>query len=287
MSRRAHVTPEQVGLPPGRRRRVPGLRRKEVAVLADISIEYYVQIERGNLGGVSEDIVHSIARALLLNEVETAHLFNLLEAQTSRSQRAGVRRSRLGPVSTHLQSLIDSMVGAPAVVQNGRLDIVATNSLGRALYADVFSSGQATPNLGRYIFLDERSREFFLNWSRIADQAAAMLRVEVGRAPRDQKLVSLVGDLATRSHEFNQRWARHDVTRHQQGTKSIRHTIVGELHLKFEALDIAGASGLTLFGYVPEPDDAVTRENLQMLASWAATPDAPAEMTSEDPVSPE
>ncbi|MFF7965576.1 helix-turn-helix domain-containing protein [Streptomyces sp. NPDC007903] len=267
-TRRAKITPDQVGLPVVGRRRVPGLRREEVALLAGVSAEYYVQIERGQVAGVSEEVLHAIAGALRLDDVETSHLFDLARAagKAGRKQTRAPRRQ----VPEPLQALIDTMVTAPAIVQNGHLDIVAANPLGRALYGAVYEHQPEPPNLARFIFLADRAEETFPAWEKAADDAVALLRVAAARAPYAKAVTNLVGELATRSTEFRTRWAAHDVRAHRSGTKEFRHPAVGDLTLRFEALDAAGASGLSVIGYTAEPGSP-SHEALTLLASWAAT----------------
>ncbi|MFD8809130.1 helix-turn-helix domain-containing protein [Streptomyces sp. NPDC059597] len=267
-TRRAKITPDQVGLPVAGRRRVPGLRREEVALLAGVSAEYYVQIERGQVAGVSEEVLHAIAGALRLDDVETAHLFDLARAagKTGRKQTRAPRRQ----VPEALQALIDTMVTAPAIVQNAHLDIVAANALGRALYGAVYEHQPEPPNLARFIFLADRAEETFPAWEKAADDAVALLRVAAAKAPYAKAITQLVGELATRSGEFRTRWAAHDVRAHRSGTKEFRHPAVGDLTLRFEALDAAGATGLSVIGYTAEPGSP-SYEALTLLASWAAT----------------
>ncbi|SFW79928.1 helix-turn-helix domain-containing protein [Amycolatopsis australiensis] len=270
MTRRAKITPEQAGLVAGGRRRVAGLRREEVASLAGVSAEYYVQIERGHVAGVSDEVLHAIATALQLDDVETAHLFDLARAATRRKRPTRARPS----VPESVQALLDSMVTAPAIVQNGHLDIVAANALGRVLYGDVFARATGAPNLARFIFLDGRADELFPDWAKAADDSVALLHVEAARSPYSKAVTGLVGDLATRSDEFRTRWAAHDVVAHRRGTKRFRHPVVGELTLRFEALEVTSAAGLTLIGYTAEPGSP-SAEALQLLASWTATEIAP------------
>lgn len=280
-SRRGRITPGEVGLPAGGRRRVSGLRREEVALLAGVSVDYYVQIERGRIGAVSDEVVHAIARALRLDEAETAHLFDLARAGGPGTRRAPRPRRRPARVPDGVQHLLDAMVGAPAVVLTSGMDAVAANTLGRALYVQLFDArgslagpsierGSGPPNLARYLFEDTRALDFFPQWERVADTVVAILRVEAGRAPYNRELTDLVGELATRSVEFRARWAAHDVTAHRSGAKSFRHPVVGELTLHYEALQILGSPEHTLYGFTAEPGSAAA-DALALLASWAAT----------------
>ena len=267
MSRRARITPERVGLPPGRRRRVPGLRREEVAQLAGVSVEYYTQIERGNVTGVSDGVLHAVAGALGLCEAEVTHLFDLVRGATS---RAGPPRRADRALPDGVQALLDSMVTAPAVVLNGHLDIVAANALGRALYAPLFVRATATPNVARFIFFDVAADRVFPEWDIAADDAVSLLRAEAARSPDSPPVTGLVGELATRSDQFRTRWAAHNIKAHRHGIKRFRHSDVGELCLTYNVFDITGAGGLSLFGYTAEPHSR-SDEALRLLASWAVS----------------
>jgi transcriptional regulator with XRE-family HTH domain len=272
MTRRARITPEQVGLPPGRRRRVPGLRREEVAQMAGVSIEYYTQIERGNVTGVSDDVLHAIARALQLSEIEETHLFDLVRAATTKADRTRSPRRTGRAISDGVQALLDSMVTAPAVVINGHLDIVAANALGRALYAPVFAHASTTPNLARFIFFDAAADQLFPDWISQADDAVSLLGAEAAHSPDSPAVTRLVGELATRSEQFRTRWAAYNVKAHRHGVKRFQHPDVGELSLTYNVFDITGVGGLSLIGYTAEPNSR-SDEALRLLASWTATDD--------------
>ena len=221
-SRRAKITPDDAGLPVyGTNRRVTGLRREEVAMLAGISVEYYTRLERGNANGVSEDVLEGVARALQLDEAERAHLFDLV--RTVSTTRPPRRRPSQERVRTTVQQILDSMTGIAAYVRNGRLDILAANQLGRALYADVLDGPVQPPNTARFLFLDPRAPDFFVDWDAVAHDAVAILRAEAGRDPHDRRLSDLIGELATRSEEFRVRWAAHNVKFHRSGTKRLHH----------------------------------------------------------------
>ena len=266
-SRRARITPEAAGLPAwGTNRRVKGLRREEVALLAGVSAEYYVRLERGNLAGVSEQVLEAVATALQLDEAERAHLFGLARTASARKPVGTPRR----PVRAQVQWLLDSMTGTAAYVRNTRTDLLAANALGRSLYAPVYDM-PGRPNVARFVFLDPRARDFFVEWDKVAAEAAAMLRTLAGENPYDQGLAGLVGELSTRSEVFAQLWARHDVRLHRTGVKKFHHPVVGDLTLAFEALDIAADSGLRLSAYVAEPGTP-SAEAFGLLASWAGTP---------------
>ncbi|HEY0817097.1 MAG TPA: helix-turn-helix transcriptional regulator [Pseudonocardia sp.] len=267
-SRRAKVTPDQVGLPAGGgKRRVPGLRREEVAVLAGVSTDWYVRLEKGHIAGVSLDVLDAVARALRLDEAERAHLFDL--ARAARPTRAPRRRAK-SQVRPSIARIVDSMLTTPAFVRNGRLDVLAINDLGRALYAPMFDGPQRPANLARFNFLDPGSQDFYPDWEAAADTSVALLRTEAGRDPDNRDLTDLVGELATRSDAFRVRWAAHDVRLHRSGTKHFQHPVVGRLDLAFEAMALPADPGLTLTAYTPEPGSP-SEDALRLLASWAAT----------------
>lgn len=267
-SRRARITPEQAGLPHyGGHRRVAGLRREEVALLAGVSVEYYVRLERGNLSGASETVLDALARALQLDEAERDHLLALAHA-AGPSRRP--RRTPPTTVRPVVQQILDAITDAPAWVRNGRHDIVAVNRLAEALYSPVLANPRRPANTTRFVYLDPAAREFFVDWDRIANDAAAMLHLEAGRAPHDCDLIALIGELSTQSELFRQRWASHDVQFHRSGRKRLRHPVVGLLDLDFEALDLPSEPGLSLNVYTA-PAGSPTADALKVLASWAAT----------------
>jgi transcriptional regulator with XRE-family HTH domain len=268
-SRRARITPQEAGLPVfGGTRRVPGLRREEAAMLAGVSVDYYTKMERGNLRGVSESVLEALARGLQLDEAERAHLFDLARA-------AGpMRRPRRRPAKHHVrasvQRILDAMTDAPAIVQDGRLNILAANRLGFALYSEMDLAPGRPANHGRFVFLDPRAKSFFLDWDRAADDTVALLRTEAGRDPHDRNLSDLVGELSTRSEDFRVRWAAHNVRSHQTGAKRFHHPVVGDLSLTFEMLELTADPGLNLLAYSAEPD-STSQDALKLLGSWAAT----------------
>jgi transcriptional regulator with XRE-family HTH domain len=267
-SRRAKFTPEQVGLPAGGgKRRVPGLRREEVAVLAGVSTDWYIRLEKGHINGISDEVLDAVAGALHLDDAERAHLFDL--ARAARPTRAPRRQNR-SQVRLSLQQIVGSMVTTPAFVRNGRLDLLAINALGRALYAPVFDDPTRPANLARFNFLDPCARDFYPDWDDAAHTSVALLRTEAGRDPHNRDLTALVGELATLSEEFRTRWAAHNVRLHQRGTKTFRHPVVGRLELAFDAMDLPADPGLTLTAYTAEPGSP-SEDGLRLLASWTAT----------------
>jgi hypothetical protein len=268
-SRRARITPEQAGLRAhGGRRRVSGLRREEVALLASISVEYYTQLERGNVRGVSEDVLEAVARAIQLNDVERGHLFDLVRAAKQRPARRPPTPESVRP---SVQRVLDTITESAAFVRNDRLDILSANRLGYALYSEAFVDPNRPVNLARFVFLDRRSRDFYMNWDGIADAGVGNLRAEAGRDPYDRDLTDLVGELSMRSEEFRVRWAAHDVGQYRSGTQQFRHPLVGELTLSYDALELLADVGQTLIVYTAEPESA-SQEALNRLASWSTPP---------------
>jgi transcriptional regulator with XRE-family HTH domain len=269
-SRRARITPEQAGLPTyGGNRRVAGLRREEVALLAGVSVDYYTRLERGNLGGVSEAVLDGLARALQLDEAEHGHLFDLARAANTTARPR--RRPPLQRVRPGVRRILDAMTDTPADLRNGRRDILAANRLGYALYSELFVDPVRPANVARFVFLSPR-RVFFPDWESVANDLVANLRTEAGRNPHDRGLQDLVGELSTRSQEFRSRWASHNVRQHQTGRKRMHHPVVGDLELTYEVLALPADPGLSLVVYGAEPRSA-SQDGLKLLTSWAATLD--------------
>lgn len=270
VSRRAKITPDQAGLPfYGGHRRVAGLRREEVALLAGVSIDYYTRLERGRAPGVSDSVLEGIARALQLDEAERAHLFDLARAADTSAPRAP-RRPSAQQVRPSVRRILDTM-GAPAYVRNARLDILAANRLGAALLAPVLASPAQPANNARFMFLDPGAPGFYVDWERQAQDVVAMLRTEAGRSPHDKALSNLIGELSTRSENFRTWWAAHNVRFHRAGVKRFHHPVVGDLTLTFEGLEMAADTGLRLNAYSAEPGTP-SEDALKLLESWAATP---------------
>lgn len=270
-SRRERLTPEQAGvLLHGGQRRVKGLRREEVAMLAAMSTDYYTRMERGNLAGVSTAVLESLAVALQFDEAERTHLFNLANASNTHGTAARTRRSPTRAVVREgVQRILDSIT-TPAYVRNHHGDLVATNSLARALFSDVLGAGESGFNMARYLFLDPRAREFFLEWESVARTSVAGLRAEAGRNPFDQGLTDLVGQLSTRSEEFRTWWATYNVKAHVTSTKTLHHSVAGDIQLTGEAVDLPGDPGLAMIIYTVEPGSA-SEQALAFLASWSTT----------------
>src|SRR6266566_3710381 len=264
-SRRARITPEQAGLkvsPLAGARRVPGLRREEVALLAGVSVPYYTRLERGDARGATDAVLDAISRALLLDDAERAHLFDLVRAANATAGAAqATRRPARQPVRPELRNMLEAMSGVPVYIRNGRLDILAGNALAQALFAPIFTSP------------DPAAVEFYPDWDAVADQNVATLRAEVGRNPYDKALSDLIGELSTRGDTFRQRWARHEVRRHRAGAKRPHHPLVGQMTFTYETMELAADEGLYLIacGVAPGSRDA---DALSLLASWNATDNA-------------
>lgn len=285
-SRRARITPEQAGLPTSGRRRVPGLRREEVAVLAGVSTEWYTRLEKGHINGVSEDVLDAVARALHLDDDERTYLFDLARAGQPPSRAP--RRRKAVDVPPRVQWLLDSMTLSAAFVTNGRLDIIATNALARATLSPMFNSDTVDscgrPNWARYYFLDPGAQHFVVDWDQALTLTAALLRAEAGRYPNDKALRELIGELSTLSTEFRTRWAAHDVRIHHGGVKSFHHPDVGPLELTYQPLDLPlstrEAHSLTIYTAQPgSPDE----DRLKLLASLAAATASPQTQPSPAP----
>jgi transcriptional regulator with XRE-family HTH domain len=280
-SRRAKVTPDQAGLPSYGQRRVPGLRREEVASLAGVSVEYYKRLERGNATGGSDQVLDALADALRLDDAERTHLFDLARAAgpiTPQRRRAESASQRVRPA---VQRILES-IDPPATVSNMRCDYLAANQLGRALYAPLFESREQAPNSARFTFLDPAAQEFFTDWEKAAKDLVAALRQMAGGNPYDRALSDLIGELSTRSDAFRTWWAAHNVRYHQTGTKRLQHPIVGDLELSYEVMQITADTDLRLAIFTAEPGSH-SQQGLNLLASWAATPDRlPGELPAAD-----
>ncbi|MGW2150884.1 helix-turn-helix transcriptional regulator [Nonomuraea bangladeshensis] len=277
-SRRAKITPGQAGLTVAGRRRVPGLRRSEVAALAGMSVEYYAKLERGHLAGVSAGILDALARALHLDDAERAHLLRLAHEADGSNAVLRRRRPKQPTARPTLQWMLDAIATAPAIIGNHRSDLLAANHLGRALYSDLYSDLYADPtrppNFARFTFLDSAARRFFPDWDLAADMTVANLRTAAGQDPHDKGLHDLVGELSTRSDDFRRRWAAHNVRTHGTGVKHFRHHVVGDLTLTYESMDLRAEPGLSMTIYTAEPGSP-SEDALRLLASWSATEEHP------------
>lgn len=267
-SRRAKITPGDVGLTTYGARQVPGLRREEVATLAGISVDYYNRMERGNLAGVSRGVLDAVAGALRLDPAERAHLFDLARAckTPAAARRRGAAKRTVRP---SIEWMIQAVTGAAAFAVNSRQDILAVNHLGRAFYAPLFDS-PAPANMARFTYLDPRAKEFFTDWNRTAQECVAALRTQLGHDPYNRDLSDLIGELSTRCEEFAAFWATHDVRMHRKAEKHFNHPLVGALTLQYERLAVTADPGLEIFTYMAEPGSP-SEEALTFLASYAAS----------------
>jgi hypothetical protein len=215
-------------------------------------------------------VLEALSRALQLDDAERAHLSDLARAANATAGAVTMRRvaspRRIRP---GVQRVLDALT-APAWIRNGRSDILATNLVGRALYSPVFDSRLQPANTARFLFLDPRSPEFYLDWPQTADELVGFLRADAGRNPHDRGLTNLVGELCARSEDFRIRWAQHDVRLHRTGKKRLHHPIVGDLELTYEAMELTADPGLNLVVYTAELGSP-THDSLNLLASWAAT----------------
>ena len=270
-SRRAKLSPSDVGLPGVGQRRVPGLRRGEIAALAQVSAEYYARLERGAIAGASSPVLEAIATALRLNDTERAHLLDLARAAGG-IPTSGRQRRRAAAHSVTRPSLhwaLAAITEGVAFVRNPRQDLLATNALGRVFYSPLIGDGGRTPNLARFQFLDPAARDFYPDWDLFAHMCVAIMRAEAGRDPHDRGLQDLVGELSTQSETFRRLWGAHDVRTHGTGTKRFNHPDVGEPTLAYEELAITAEPGLILILYTAEPGSP-SAEKLRLLACLAA-----------------
>lgn len=263
-SRRARLSPGDVGLPRyGRTRRVPGLRREELAQLAGVSVAYYTRLEQGNGRNVSVEVLDAIAGALRLNDAERKHLHNLNRGRSR--ARARVWRQ---PVRPAVQTLLDAMT-VPAYIGGRCSHILAWNSMAEALFGDWGALSPHERNWARLVFLRPDYRELFADWEAKAADIVGFLRLDAGQHPDDPELAALIGELSMKSERFRRLWAAHDVEEKSFGTKVVRHPLVGELTLEFQALRLPDDPSLFLSTYVAEPGSP-SAEALRLLASWGS-----------------
>ncbi|WP_062520282.1 helix-turn-helix transcriptional regulator [Demequina silvatica] len=277
-TRRARLTPDQAGIIGGARRRVTGLRREEVAMLAGMSTDYYARMERGNLSGVSPEVLNALALALQLNEAETEHLHDL-----ARAAGPGRQRKRTPASSTvirpSLQRFLDTNTATPTFIQNTRADLLAANAIGEALMSPLLSDPANARNNARFTFLSPASRDFYVEWEQGANSLVAGMRNAAGKNPHDKDLTDLVGELITRSDEFRDRWSAHEVRPHRAGTKRLHHPQVGDLEFTFEGMELPGTPGWMLYAYTTEPGSP-TEERIALLGSLAVS-DRPSRATHQ------
>jgi transcriptional regulator with XRE-family HTH domain len=267
---RARLTPEQAGVPMfGGERRVPGLRREEVAQLAGVSTAYYTRMERGDLRGVSDSVLHALARALAMDDAETQHLFDLARAVEAGPPRGRRPRPR-PPLPARISYLLAAMGDVPAIVLGRLGDPLGSNALGRALFPHLFPDRGSPLNHTRYLFLDGRARDFYADWERSGREVVSRLRLVAGRDPGDRALTALVGELATHSPEFRTWWARHTVRVHSAGTKALCHPVVGDITVGYEAMALGSVADARLVTYLAEPGSP-SADALDLLRTWVAT----------------
>ncbi|MGW0325708.1 helix-turn-helix transcriptional regulator [Nocardia sp. NPDC003183] len=271
-TRRARITPARAGLPTSTgHRRVPGLRREEVALLAGISVDYYARMERGNLTGVSDEIVHALARALQLDDAETQHLQDLTRAaKPAPATTRRPKRTSDQTVRPTLQRFLDPITGTPTWVRNRRMDYIAGNALARELLSPLLTDPSNEANNARFVFLNPAARLYYPEWERGADDIVATLRTYATQNPLDKGLTDLIGELVTRSDAFRHRWSAHNVRFHRTGIKRIHHPDVGDLEFAYEAMELPDTPGWTMFGFTTEPGSP-TEERVKLLGSLAAT----------------
>lgn len=284
-SRRARLTPDEAGIGPGAGvRRVPGLRREEVARLAGINVDYYVRLERGRNLNASEAVLDAVARALRLDTTERAHLFALARPKPFRGGRPRpMPPQRVRPA---MYRILEALEPRPAMIVGRRMDVLAANRTARALYTDFDALPHRERNFARFVFLDEDARSLFTDWRRHAADVVAGLHLYSGRHPCDPQLAELIGELSLRSAEFSTWWADHNVHQHTHGTKTFHHPVVGEMTLSYETLDVMGDRDQTLTVYTAEPATA-SEAALDLLASWsgqvAEGPAGPAVLSPRSP----
>ncbi|WP_105974258.1 helix-turn-helix domain-containing protein [Streptomyces geranii] len=263
-ARRAELSPSDVGLRGGQRRRVSGLRREEVALLAAISTEYYTRIEQGRLQA-SAPLLDEIAQVLRLNDDQRTYLFELAAKQSARPSTPD-QRQRLDP---QLQHLLDDLTTSPAFVIGRRTDILGWNQLAAALWTDFGTYPEPERVFVRLLFTEPWMRELYADWEEVTRLAIAQLRMESARYPGDQKLTALVHELSARDTQFRQRWTEHDVAARLRGTKKLCHTAVGDLTLDWDTLTCAVDPDQHMIVWTAPPGTP-THDGLRLLASWVA-----------------
>jgi len=263
-SRRARLKPEDVGMPDfGRHRRVPGLRREELAQLAGVSVAYYTRLEQGNGRNVSAEVLDSIARALRLTDAEHNHLTHLAKPKQHKKRQA----ARPQQVRGSLRQLLDTIDGVPAYITGRRSDVLVWNRMAAAVFGDWSELPPQERNWARMVFLRPEYRELFVEWEQKAIDIVCLLRMDAGCHPDDPRLSALVGELSVKSEDFRRLWATHDVKEKSHGVKLLRHPLVGDLALQFESFRLIGDSELALVTYHAEPGSG-SAEALRLLASW-------------------
>lgn len=268
-SRRARVTPEQAGVTARCGRRVPGLRREEVALLAGLSADYYIRLERGRVANASEAVLDAVGRALRLDDAERAHLFNLARPHSvARVSRPAVPR-RVRPGAHALLGLLRDV---PALILGERLDVLALNLMARAIFVDFEAMPVCERNFARFIFLDPAAHELFADWGEAAQMVVAGLHLHAGQHPNDPQLIELIDQLSAVDEDFRRWWAAHDVEGFSHGIRHYRHPLLGEVTLNFETLVFPGDPGQWLSVNAAEPGSP-SSEALRSLADRIGDPD--------------
>jgi transcriptional regulator with XRE-family HTH domain len=263
-SRRERVRPEDVGLPGTERRRVPGLRREELARLAGISVEYYGRLEQGRAGTPSESVIVALARALRLDQTETDHLRNLSRRGAwSRPRAASAERVR--PALVRMLEAIDT----PALIFGRRTDVLAWNAGAAALLTDFAALPASARNLARLVFLDDGFRALMVDWEPVARETVGVLRMAAGRYPDDPALAALVGELTVKSDDFSRWWRSREVRRKSHGTKRLVHPVVGPLAIAYETLRLPDEPDQVLVTYYAAEPGSPADTALRLLKGWS------------------
>ncbi|QHC18872.1 helix-turn-helix domain-containing protein [Streptomyces sp. GF20] len=265
---RARVSTEQAGLPSSGHRRVPGLRREELATLAGVSVDYIIRLEQGRAKSASPEILTALARALDLGTDEQEYLLRCAADSTGLTNKADSHAPRAQRVSPATRVLLDSMPGVPALVLGRRMDILAWNTLGAALITDF---GQVPVQHRNHIwlsFLDPKVRALYTDWEKVARECVSYLRMDAGRYPEDPALARLVGELSVKDADFGQWWSTHRVRALRSGRKDFLHPLAGEITLDFQVMDVRGNGDQTLLAYTAEPHSR-SAQALSFLAGWA------------------
>jgi transcriptional regulator with XRE-family HTH domain len=265
-SSRARVSPEELGLEhESARRRVPGLRREELAQLAGVSVDYYTRLEQGRSRSASAEVLGALATALRLNDAERQHLMDLARPEPAQRKRRG-RPQRVDPATLRLIEMLDE-VNSPAFVLGRRLDVLAHNRIAGSLITEFRALPAAERNQARFVFFDPHARELYEDWDAVAADTVAMLRLDSGRYPDDPQLSALIGELSIHSEEFRRWWSDHKVHRRTTGTKGYHHPVVGDLTVQYQALHPAGDPDQILFVYTTEPGSP-SETSIRLLANW-------------------
>ncbi|MFD6493822.1 helix-turn-helix domain-containing protein [Streptomyces sp. NPDC059944] len=263
-TRRARLKPQDVGMPDfGRHRRVPGLRREELAQLAGVSVAYYTRLEQGNGRNVSAEVLDAIARALRLSDAEHNHLTHLAKPKQHKKKQT----ARPQQVRGALRQLLDTMDGVPAYITGRRSDLLCWNRMAAAVFGDWSELPAQERNWARMVFLRPEYRDLYVEWEQKAIDIVCHLRMDAGCHPDDPRLSALVGELSVKSEDFRRLWATHDVKEKSHGVKLLRHPLVGDLALQYESFRLVDDTELALVTYHAEPGSP-SAEALRLLASW-------------------